>query len=203
MPALSLDLAQTKLFTSILKKQKGDLRLRAFYPSGHPFKSSDSGRKGEPKRQIVEEWQNEGRGVYAVINDGGDTDSEITACRAVFCEWDDRPKEWQIDAWQDLGLPEPTLQVDTGGKSGLVLLSLAVPVHNPEGLDHQDLLRVGGSPHSLHHGPLLPTEGVDRLGLAGVVQDVALDWLTLGKAGSDHSTELNHVAGREAEGIEV
>ena len=117
MPALSLDLSQTKLFTSILKKQKGDLRLRAFYPSGHPFKSSDSGRKGEPKRTTVEEWQNEGRGVYAVINDGGDTDSEITQCRAVFCEWDDRPKEWQIDAWKDLGLPEPTIQVDTGGKS--------------------------------------------------------------------------------------
>ena len=58
-----------------------------------------------------------GRGVYAVINDGGDTDSEITQCRAVFCEWDDRPKEWQIDAWKGLGLPEPTLQVDTGGKS--------------------------------------------------------------------------------------
>ena len=105
MPALSLDLAQTKQFTSILKKQKGDLRLRAFYPSGHPFKSSDSGRKGQPSKATVEEWQNEGRGVYAVINDGGDTDSEITACRAVFCEWDDRPKEWQIDAWQDLGTP--------------------------------------------------------------------------------------------------
>ena len=117
MPALSLDLSQTKLFTSILKKEKGNLRLRAFYPSGHPFKSSDSGRKGEPKRATVEEWQNEGRGVYAVINDGGDTDSEITQCRAVFCEWDDRPKEWQIDAWKDLRLPEPTLQVDTGGKS--------------------------------------------------------------------------------------
>ena len=117
MPALSLDLSQTKLFTSILKKEKGNLRLRAFYPSGHPFKSSDSGRKGEPKRTTVEEWQNEGRGVYAVINDGGDTDSEITQCRAVFCEWDDRPKEWQIDAWKGLGLPEPTLQVDTGGKS--------------------------------------------------------------------------------------
>lgn len=117
MPALSLDLSQTKLFTSILKKEKGNLRLRAFYPSGHPFKSSDSGRKGEPKRATVEEWQNEGRGVYAVINDGGDTDSEITKCRAVFCEWDDRSKEWQVDAWKGLGLPEPTLQVDTGGKS--------------------------------------------------------------------------------------
>ena len=117
MPLLSLDLSQTKLFTSILKKQKGDLRLRAFYPSGHPFKSSDSGRKGEPKRATVENWQNEGRGVYAVINDGGDTDSEITQCRAVFCEWDDRPKDWQVDAWKTLLLPEPTLQVDTGGKS--------------------------------------------------------------------------------------
>ena len=84
MPSFSLDFSQTKLFTSILKKEKGNLRLRAFYPSGHPFKSSDSGRKGEPKRSTVEEWQNEGRGVYAVINDGGDTDSEITACRAVF-----------------------------------------------------------------------------------------------------------------------
>ena len=117
MPSLSLDYAQTRQFFSLLRKQKADLRLRAFYPSGHPFKSSDSGRKSEPKKATVEEWQSEGRGVYAVINDGGDTDSEITQCRAVFCEWDDRPKDWQVDAWQDLLLPEPTFQVDTGGKS--------------------------------------------------------------------------------------
>ena len=54
--------------------------------------------------------------VYVVVNDGGDTDSEITACRAYFCEWDDRSKEEQINAWKQLGLPEP-LQIDTGGKS--------------------------------------------------------------------------------------
>ena len=53
--------------------------------------------------------QAEGRGVYIVVNDGGDTDSEITSCRAFFCEWDDRPKEEQINAWKELGLPEPTL----------------------------------------------------------------------------------------------
>jgi tetratricopeptide (TPR) repeat protein len=117
MPQLSLDYSQTSKFFSLLKKEKKDLRLRAFYPSGHPFKSSDSGRKSSPKKATIEEWQAEGRGVYAVINDGGDTDSEITRCRAVFCEWDDRPKEWQIDAWKNLQLPEPTLQVDTGGKS--------------------------------------------------------------------------------------
>jgi len=44
-------------------------------------------------------------------------DRDITCCRAFFCEWDDRPKEWQINAWNELGLPEPTIQVDTGGKS--------------------------------------------------------------------------------------
>ena len=92
MPSLSLDLAQTKQFTAILKKQKGDLRLRAFYPSGHPFKSSDSGRKGEPSKATVEAWQSEGRGVYAVINDGGDTDSEITGFGTIkasnrLCHW--------------------------------------------------------------------------------------------------------------------
>lgn len=117
MPALSLDLSQTKLFLTALDKTKANTRCRAFFPSGHPFKSSDSGRKGAPTRKIVEDWQAEGRGVYIVINDGGDTDSEITQCRAVFCEWDDRPKEWQVEAWKDLQLPEPTLQVDTGGKS--------------------------------------------------------------------------------------
>ena len=61
--------------------------------------------------------QSEGRGVYIVVNDGGDTDSEITSCRAFFCEWDDRPKEEQINAWKELGLPEPSLQIDTGNKS--------------------------------------------------------------------------------------
>ena len=106
MPPLpaKLDFAQTKDFVKLLGKTKDTLRLRAFYPSGHPFKSSDSGRKGSANAETVKAWQEEGRGVYAVINDGGDNDSEITACRAVFCEWDDRPKEWQITAWKDLQL---------------------------------------------------------------------------------------------------
>ena len=112
-----VDFDAARLFFKILKKSKDAIRLRAFYPSGHPFKAGDSGRKAAPTRAIVEEWQAEGRGVYVVINDGGDTDSEITACRALFCEWDDRPKDWQVTAWQELNLPEPTMQVDTGGKS--------------------------------------------------------------------------------------
>lgn len=112
-----IDFEAARQFISILRKPPKASRLRAFFPSGHPFKSGDPGRKSAPTRQIVEGWQAEGRGVYLVINTGGDTDSEITLCHAIFCEWDDRPKDWQVTAWQDLGLPEPTMQVDTGGKS--------------------------------------------------------------------------------------
>ena len=59
----------------------------------------------------------EGRGIYFVVNDGGTTDIEITQCRAFFVEWDDRPKEDQLYIYRELGLPTPTFQVDTGGKS--------------------------------------------------------------------------------------
>jgi len=44
-------------------------------------------------------------------------DSDITHCTSFFVEWDDRPMEWQVNAWQELGLPEPSLMVETGGKS--------------------------------------------------------------------------------------
>jgi hypothetical protein len=91
-----IDFDQTRTFLRALRKTSADIRLRAFYPAGHQFKAGDSGRKGPPKAQTVEQWQSEGRGVYVVINDGGDTDSAITSCRAVFCEWDDRPKDWQV-----------------------------------------------------------------------------------------------------------
>lgn len=111
------DFGAIREFLKIIGKPTGTSRLRGFYPSGHPNKANDSGRKAPPSRSVVEQWQAEGRGVYVVINDGGDTDADITACRAFFCEWDDRPKDWQINAWRDLGLPEPTIQVDTGGKS--------------------------------------------------------------------------------------
>ena len=44
-------------------------------------------------------------------------DEDITGCLALFNEWDDKPIEWQLTAWQEFNLPEPTLQVFTGGKS--------------------------------------------------------------------------------------
>jgi len=113
----SPDFSAIRSFLRVIGKPTGTARLRGFFPNGHPSKGDDRGRKAPPSRNVVEEWQAEGRGVYVVINDGGDTDAEITGCRAFFCEWDDRPKDWQLNAWQELGLPEPTIQVDTGGKS--------------------------------------------------------------------------------------
>ncbi len=122
------DFDQVRAFLRILGKPVGTVRLRAFLPNGHPDKATDSGRKQLARRGIVEQWQAEGRGIYIVVNDGGDTDAEITACRAFFCEWDDQPKPWQLNAWQSLGLPEPTIQVDTGGKSIHSYWVLSAPI---------------------------------------------------------------------------
>lgn len=110
------DKGQIRRFLELLGKPQG-IRLRAFFHSSDPRKAGDSGRKGSGGPALIEQWQLEGRGIYLVINDGGDSDHEITDCRALFCEWDDRPAEWQRTAWRDLGLPQPTMQVATGGKS--------------------------------------------------------------------------------------
>ena len=117
MSDLKLDKLQWRTFLQILGKDKNTVRLRSFYPKGHPLKNTDRGKKSNADINWITQCQSEGRGIYVVVNDGGDTDSEITGCRAYFCEWDDRSKEEQIDLWKTLGLPEPTLQIDTGGKS--------------------------------------------------------------------------------------
>ena len=86
--------------------------------------------------------QLEGRGIYLVINDGGDRKSEITACRAFFVEWDDRPIDWQLNAWRELGLPEPSLIVLSGGQQ-LVLTSDRQPSEIPD-VDQRLLSRLSG-----------------------------------------------------------
>jgi len=117
MLALNLDRNEWRSFLDILGKDIKTVRLRSFFPKNHPLKATDHGKKSHADGEWIHRMQAEGRGVYIVVNDGGDTDSEITACRAFFCEWDDREKSWQINAWKELGLPEPSIQIDTGGKS--------------------------------------------------------------------------------------
>lgn len=112
---LPFDQAAARTFLSLLGKPPHETRLRGFLPSGHPLKSRDAGRKSPFSTEAVTTWQQEGRGVYAVINNGGDTDAQITSCNALFCEWDDRDVSWQITAWRELNLPEPSFTVLTGG----------------------------------------------------------------------------------------
>ena len=58
-----------------------------------------------------------GNGTTATGTTGNQNDSDITDIPALFVEWDNKPIEWQINAWKELGLPEPSIQVHTGGKS--------------------------------------------------------------------------------------
>lgn len=125
---LPFDQESAKTFLNLLGKLPHETRLRGFLPSGHPLKSQDSGRKGPFSSEAVTSWQQEGRGVYAVINNGGDTDANITSCNALFCEWDDRDVSWQIAAWRELNLPEPSFVVLTGGKSAHLYWRFTAPI---------------------------------------------------------------------------
>ncbi len=96
-----------------------EVYIRAFFPK-------DDARCNDPKQarkatglswQELEKWQFDGRGIYFVVNGGGHKDKDVTVCRAIFIEHDDLDKETQRELWRYVDLPEPTLQVDSGGKS--------------------------------------------------------------------------------------
>lgn len=102
------------------------IHLTAFLPKGHPQtdrklgKKADQGRKAvgtlQDLRSAIESWIKEQRGVYIAVNDAHKV-ADVTQCRAVFCEYDDRSIPEQVGAIASLPLPEPSLQVLTGGKS--------------------------------------------------------------------------------------
>lgn len=116
-PAPPIDGRQADRFLDLLGKQQGTARLRAFPHRLNPNFKTIGPRKGSYDIAEASRWQREGRGVYLVINDGGDNKASITHCLAFFIEWDHKPVEWQLTAWKELGLGEPTMIVTTGGKS--------------------------------------------------------------------------------------
>jgi hypothetical protein len=126
---------QADQFLLLLGKDPAAARLRAFphrlNPNRYDPKTNPNGikaRKGAYDIEAASRWQREGRGVYLVINDGGDNDGAITLCRAFWVEWDDRPVDWQLTAWREFGLGEPSLIVTTGGKSAHLYWVLAEPI---------------------------------------------------------------------------
>ena len=120
---IAINAGQIKQHLTTLGYNLGDtVYIRAFYPSDDPRKNEDKGRKTQTKKlnqliDITNQYQEEGRGVYIVVNGGGHTDKNVSAARAIFYEHDNLDKEIQEKLWETLGLPEPTFQVDTGGKS--------------------------------------------------------------------------------------
>jgi predicted P-loop ATPase len=65
----------------------------------------------------LQQLQQQGYGVYFVANGQGHKDADIRKGQLIFFEHDNLEKSVQQDLWQTLGLPAPTLQIDTGGKS--------------------------------------------------------------------------------------
>lgn len=122
----------------LLGKTPANTRLRGFLHRDNPRKFNpktnplgDRGAKGgwgPAVSQAIRGWQAVGRGIYVVINDGGDDDKSITACRAFFLEWDNQPIAWQLIAWQQFGFGEPTIIVPTGGKSVHLYWVLCEPI---------------------------------------------------------------------------
>ena len=74
-------------FLEILGKDPAKTRLRSI-----PRQKTKTRvpKKGSFSKEVLQDWVQERAGIYVVINDGGDTDQEITDCRALFLEHDDR-----------------------------------------------------------------------------------------------------------------
>lgn len=113
-----IDREQAIAHLALLGYQSDDfVYLRFFQPNG-----KGKGRKLDarfpdlPWRQI-EEYQLQGMSCYVVVNGGGQRDCDVLECRAIFYEHDDLSKDTQRELWRSLKLPEPTIQIDTGGKS--------------------------------------------------------------------------------------
>jgi hypothetical protein len=130
-----IDRGQADQFLFLLGKSPETSRLRAFphrlNPNRYDEKTNPDGiraRKGAYDLNSASRWQREGRGVYLVINVGGDVDSDITACVAFWVEWDTKPLAWQLEAWREFGLGEPSFIVTTGGKSAHLYWVLSEPI---------------------------------------------------------------------------
>ena len=65
----------------------------------------------------AEGYVRDGWGLYYNVGNGGTSKPEISSVSAFWAEWDNIPTATQISIWKPLGLPEPTLQIDTAGKS--------------------------------------------------------------------------------------
>lgn len=115
--ALQIDWEAAETFLGLLGKN-GNTRCRAFFHKSAPVEVKRQGaRKPALNPEAIKAIQLTGRGIYVVINDGGDDKASITLCRAYFAEFDGVDEGAQWDAVTFSGLPEPSIVNATGGGS--------------------------------------------------------------------------------------
>jgi predicted P-loop ATPase len=105
--------SDTSTFLEVLGKDPATTRIRA-------IANTSTAGKGAIKLgcepQKLDQLSRRRFGIYVVINNGLDEDNSIVSCPALFVEHDDLSIEDQAVCWKGL-LPEPTIQIWTGGKS--------------------------------------------------------------------------------------
>ena len=118
------DWLQAEEWCRHLNRDPADVRYRAIpRNSGKVYKG-----------WLKDDWQDfplaqsKGYGIYASPNLGGDTADSITSCQSLFVEWDDIPMHEQVLRPEELGLPQPTLRVNTGGRSVHTFWTLEKPI---------------------------------------------------------------------------
>ena len=129
-------LHEAELFLRLLGKDPAKTWFRTLKPIPDKGSLSNVRRRGADLHGFdaaaLEADNRAGSSIYFITGDadkatgknkktgkatGAVEDTNIHTCRAVFVEWDDKPIEWQVSAWRELGLPEPTAMITTGGKS--------------------------------------------------------------------------------------
>ena len=123
---LILDAAQAHWHLDLLGRDERNTNIRAIPRKGLNGSAINGNFAHDLER--VQQWQASGRGIYLQPNPGGTKADQVTAGIALFFEHDDRPKADQQDAWIWLGLPQPSFQLDTGGKSIHQYFVLASPI---------------------------------------------------------------------------
>lgn len=164
-----IDRGQADQFLALLGKDPASARLRAFPHRLNPDSATIRARTGPYDLAAASRWQQDGRGVYLVIGNGGDRDADITSCPAFFIEWDDRPLEWQLEGWREFGLGQPTVTVPTGGKSAHLYWVLTEPIPPDQWIPIQAALIevTGADPTNRNPSRVMRLPGAYHLGPDG------------------------------------
>ncbi|HEY9874479.1 MAG TPA: DUF3987 domain-containing protein [Candidatus Obscuribacterales bacterium] len=138
-----------KLLSALGYNQKETIFVRYLDPAKE-WKGVNMAYKFPLDAKEIDDWQHKGYNAYFIANGGGHRDADVKAGRVVFYEHDNLDKALQLDLWKTLGLPQPTIQVDTGGKSIHSYWTLDNPIPIAEWRQLQsDLLKYSNGDQSI------------------------------------------------------